>query len=92
MELLNKAVADELTDTRAAMEACDPEILGVENLRRRRALTLDACSDGFDAHWDRLRALNPARFDKHIRRKWRSDLLSCAERFHSPNGRTFLST
>jgi cyclopropane-fatty-acyl-phospholipid synthase len=81
-----------LADTLAAMEACGPEILDVENLRRHRALTLDVWADRFDAHWDRLRTLNPARFDKHIRRKWRTDLLSCAERFHSFNGRTFLFT
>ncbi|MFO1315034.1 MAG: cyclopropane-fatty-acyl-phospholipid synthase family protein [Burkholderiales bacterium] len=72
------------------MERNGLEILDVENLRRHYALTLDAWAQRFDANWDAIRALDPARFDERFRRTWRTYLWSCAEMFRSPNSRTHL--
>lgn len=79
-----------LSETLAEMEACGLEILDVENLRRHYALTLDAWAQRFDANWDAIRALDPARFNERFRRTWRAYLWSCAEMFRSPNSRTHL--
>jgi len=72
------------------MERCGLEVVDVENLRRHYALTLDAWAERFDRHWDEIHHLDPARFNEHFRRKWRTYLYSCAEMFRSPNGRTHL--
>ena len=72
------------------MERNGLEILDVENLRRHYALTLDAWAERFDAHWDAIRALDPARFDERFRRTWRTYLWSCAEMFRTRLGRTHL--
>jgi cyclopropane-fatty-acyl-phospholipid synthase len=72
------------------MERCGLEVLDVENLRRHYALTLDAWAARFDASWDAIHDLDPARFDERFRRTWRSYLWSCAEMFRSRNGRTHL--
>jgi hypothetical protein len=72
------------------MERCGLEVLDVENLRRHYALTLDAWAERFDARWDAIHALDPARFDERFRRTWRSYLWSCAEMFRSRNGQTHL--
>ncbi len=79
-----------LADTLTAMDACGLEVVDVENLRRHYALTLDAWAERFDDRWERIRALDPKRFDEPFRRKWRTYLWSCAELFRSPNGRTHL--
>jgi cyclopropane-fatty-acyl-phospholipid synthase len=79
-----------LADTLAAMDECGLEILDVENLRRHYALTLDAWASRFDAHWERIHALDPQRFDERFRRQWRTYLWSCAEMFRSKNSRTHL--
>jgi cyclopropane-fatty-acyl-phospholipid synthase len=79
-----------LAETIEAMEGCGLEILDIENLRRNYALTLDAWTERFDANWERIHALDPARFDERFRRKWRFYLVSCAEMFRSPAGYTHL--
>jgi cyclopropane-fatty-acyl-phospholipid synthase len=79
-----------LAETIAAMEDCGLEIVDIENLRRHYALTLDAWAERFDRYWNEIRALDPARFDERFRRIWRTYLISCAEMFRSPHGRTHL--
>ncbi|HTO42738.1 MAG TPA: cyclopropane-fatty-acyl-phospholipid synthase family protein [Burkholderiales bacterium] len=79
-----------LAQTISAMESCGLEIVDIENLRRNYALTLDAWTERFDRNWDRIHALDPARFDERFRRVWRTYLVSCAEMFRSPHSQTHL--
>jgi cyclopropane-fatty-acyl-phospholipid synthase len=79
-----------LADVIVEMERAGLEILDIENLRRHYALTLDVWAERFDRHWDRIRALDPQRFDERFRRIWRVYLYGCAEMFRSPVGRTHL--
>jgi len=79
-----------LADVVVEMERAGLEILDVENLRRHYALTLDVWAERFDRNWDRIRALDPRRFDERFRRIWRVYLYGCAEMFRSPAGRTHL--
>jgi cyclopropane-fatty-acyl-phospholipid synthase len=79
-----------LAETLAAMDACGLEILDIENLRRHYALTLDEWARRFEAHWPRIHALDPNRFDARFYRQWRTYLWSCAEMFRSKNSRTHL--
>jgi cyclopropane-fatty-acyl-phospholipid synthase len=79
-----------LADVIVEMEKAGLEILDIENLRRHYALTLDVWAERFDRHWDRIRALDPKRFDERFRRIWRVYLYGCAEMFRAPNGRTHL--
>ena len=73
-----------------AMEQSGLEVLDVENLRRHYALTLDAWAERFDAQWETIHALDPARFDERFRRTWRTYLWACAEMFRSKNSHTHL--
>ena len=79
-----------LADVVVEMEKAGLEVLDVENLRRHYALTLDVWAERFDRNWERIRALDPARFDERFRRVWRLYLYGCAEMFRSPVGRTHL--
>jgi cyclopropane-fatty-acyl-phospholipid synthase len=79
-----------LADVIVEMEKAGLEVLDVENLRRHYALTLDVWAERFDRNWDRIRALDPARFDERFRRIWRVYLYGCAEMFRSPSGVTHL--
>jgi len=79
-----------LADVIVEMEKAGLEIIDVENLRRHYALTLDAWAERFDRNWDKIRALDPAKFDERFRRIWRVYLYGCAEMFRAPNGRTHL--
>jgi cyclopropane-fatty-acyl-phospholipid synthase len=79
-----------LADVIVEMEQAGLEVLDVENLRRHYALTLDAWGERFDRNWDRIRALDPKRFNERFRRIWRVYLYGCAEMFRSPAGRTHL--
>jgi cyclopropane-fatty-acyl-phospholipid synthase len=79
-----------LADAIVEMENAGLEILDVENLRRHYALTLDVWAERFDTNWERIRALDPKRFDERFRRIWRCYLYGCAEMFRAPNGRTHL--
>jgi cyclopropane-fatty-acyl-phospholipid synthase len=79
-----------LAHTIAAMERAGLEVVDIENLRRNYALTLDAWGERFDANWEKIRALDPARFDERFRRVWRVYLYGCAEMFRSPAGYTHL--
>jgi cyclopropane-fatty-acyl-phospholipid synthase len=79
-----------LSEALELMERNGLEILDVENLRRHYALTLDAWAERFDAQWDAIHALDPARFDERFRRTWRTYLWSCAEMFRTQRGRTHL--
>ena len=79
-----------LADVVVEMERAGLEILDVENLRRHYALTLDVWAERFDRNWERIRALDPQRFDERFRRIWRVYLYGCAEMFRAPNGRTHL--
>jgi len=72
------------------MEKAGLEVLDVENLRRHYALTLDAWGERFDQNWERIHALDPARFNERFRRIWRTYLYGCAEMFRSRVGRTHL--
>jgi cyclopropane-fatty-acyl-phospholipid synthase len=79
-----------LADVVVEMEKAGLEILDIENLRRHYALTLDVWAERFDRNWERIRALDPGRFDERFRRIWRVYLYGCAEMFRAPNGRTHL--
>ncbi len=79
-----------LAQTIAEMERCGLEIVDIENLRRHYAPTLDAWSERFDRNWENIRALDTNRFNEKFRRIWRTYLISCAEMFRSPAGRTHL--
>jgi cyclopropane-fatty-acyl-phospholipid synthase len=79
-----------LAEVIAEMERAGLEILDIENLRRNYALTLDCWAQRFDANWERIRAIDPARFTETFRRSWRTYLYSCAEMFRTPHGYTHL--
>ncbi|HXJ49853.1 MAG TPA: cyclopropane-fatty-acyl-phospholipid synthase family protein [Burkholderiales bacterium] len=79
-----------LADTIVAMERSGLEVLDIENLRRHYALTLDVWAERFDRSWERIRALDPQRFDERFRRIWRVYLYGCAEMFRSRSSRTHL--
>jgi cyclopropane-fatty-acyl-phospholipid synthase len=79
-----------LADVIVELEKAGLEVLDIENLRRHYALTLDVWAERFDRNWERIRALDPQRFDERFRRIWRVYLYGCAEMFRSPNGRTHL--
>ncbi len=79
-----------LSQTVVEMERSGLEIVDIENLRRHYALTLDAWSERFDGNWERIHALDPARFDERFRRVWRTYLYACAEMFRSTRLRTHL--
>jgi cyclopropane-fatty-acyl-phospholipid synthase len=79
-----------LADTIVEMERAGLEVLDIENLRRHYALTLDAWAERFDRNWERIRALDPKRFNERFRRIWRTYLYGCAEMFRAPEGRTHL--
>ena len=79
-----------LADVIVEMEHAGLEVLDIENLRRHYALTLDVWAERFDRNWERIRALDPQRFDERFRRVWRVYLYGCAEMFRCPTGRTHL--
>jgi cyclopropane-fatty-acyl-phospholipid synthase len=79
-----------LAEVIVEMENAGLEILDIENLRRHYALTLDVWAERFDRNWEKIRALDPARFDERFRRIWRVYLYGCAEMFRSSAGRTHL--
>jgi cyclopropane-fatty-acyl-phospholipid synthase len=79
-----------LAETIVAMENSGLEIVDIENLRRHYAFTLDAWGERFDRNWERIRALDPKRFDERFRRIWRTYLYGCAEMFRSTRLRTHL--
>jgi cyclopropane-fatty-acyl-phospholipid synthase len=79
-----------LADVIEAMENSGLEVVDVENLRRHYALTLDEWAARFDRNWERIHALDPAKFDERFRRIWRTYLVGCAEMFRSPAERTHL--
>jgi len=79
-----------LAEVIVAMEQAGLEVIDIENLRRHYALTLDVWAERFDRNWERIRALDPQRFDERFRRIWRVYLYGCAEMFRSPAGRTHL--
>ena len=79
-----------LSDVIVAMEECGLEVVDIENLRRHYALTLDCWAERFDRNWDRIRALDPGKFNERFRRIWRAYLIGCAEMFRSPAEQTHL--
>jgi cyclopropane-fatty-acyl-phospholipid synthase len=79
-----------LAEAIVAMEAAGLEVVDIENLRRHYAPTLDAWAERFDRNWERIQALDPARFTERFRRVWRTYLYGCAEMFRSPRGQTHL--
>src|SRR3954463_619070 len=79
-----------LAEVIVAMEQAGLELLDIENLRRHYALTLDVWAERLDRNWERIRGLDPQRFDERFRRIWRVYLYGCAEMFRSPAGRTHL--
>ena len=79
-----------LADVIVAMEDSGLEIVDIENLRRHYALTLDVWAERFDRNWERIHALDPAKFDERFRRTWRTYLVGCAEMFRTPGELTHL--
>jgi cyclopropane-fatty-acyl-phospholipid synthase len=79
-----------LGDVIAHMERAGLEVLDIENLRRHYAITLDHWAERFDRNWERIRALDPKRFNERFRRIWRVYLYGCAELFRSPVSQTHL--
>jgi cyclopropane-fatty-acyl-phospholipid synthase len=47
-------------------------------------------AERFDRNWEKIRALDPKRFDERFRRIWRVYLYGCAEMFRAPTGKTHL--
>ena len=72
-----------LADVIVAMEDCGLEVVDIENLRRHYAPTLDAWAERFTRNWDRIRALDPKRFNERFRRIWHTYLIGSAEMFRS---------
>ena len=79
-----------LADVIVEMEKAGLEVLDVENMRRHYAVTLDHWAERFDRSWERIRALDPRRFNERFRRIWRVYLYGCAEMFRSPVSQTHL--
>ena len=79
-----------LADVIVQMEKAGLEILDIENMRRHYALTLDVWAERFERNWEKIRALDPKRFDERFRRIWRVYLYGCAEMFRAPTGKTHL--
>jgi len=79
-----------LAETIIEMERNGLEVVDIENRRRHYALTLDAWCERFDRNWEKIRAIDPRRFDERFRRIWRTYLYSCAEMFRSTRLRTHL--
>ena len=79
-----------LAETIMEMERHGLEVVDIENRRRHYALTLDAWCERFDRNWEKIRELDPRRFDERFRRIWRTYLYSCAEMFRSTRLRTHL--
>ena len=79
-----------LAHTIAAMERAGLEVVDIENLRRHYALTLDAWGERFDRNWEKIHALDPAKFTERFRRVWRVYIYGCAEMFRSAAGYTHL--
>jgi cyclopropane-fatty-acyl-phospholipid synthase len=79
-----------LADVTIEMEKAGLEVLDIENLRRHYAITLDHWAERFDRNWERIRALDPLRFNERFRRIWRVYLYGCAELFRSPVSQTHL--
>jgi cyclopropane-fatty-acyl-phospholipid synthase len=79
-----------LADVICEMEKAGLEVLDIENLRRHYAITLDHWAARFDLNWERIRALDPRRFNERFRRIWRVYLYGCAEMFRSPLSHTHL--
>ena len=61
------------------------EVLHIENLRRHYALTLDCWAANFASGWQKIRSLDPQRFDEGFRRRWDAYFRLCAEGFRTPN-------
>jgi cyclopropane-fatty-acyl-phospholipid synthase len=79
-----------LADVVVEMEEAGLEVVDIENLRRHYAITLDHWAERFDRNWERIRALDPKRFNERFRRIWRVYLYGCAEMFRSPAMQTHL--
>jgi cyclopropane-fatty-acyl-phospholipid synthase len=79
-----------LADVIIEMEKAGLEVLDIENLRRHYAITLDHWAERFDRNWERIRALDPKRFNERFRRIWRVYLYGCAAMFRSPVSQTHL--
>jgi cyclopropane-fatty-acyl-phospholipid synthase len=79
-----------LAETIVEMERNGLEVVDIENRRRHYALTLDAWCERFDRNWDKIRAIDEARFDERFRRIWRTYLYACAEMFRSTKLQTHL--
>jgi cyclopropane-fatty-acyl-phospholipid synthase len=79
-----------LAEVIVEMEKAGLEVLDIENLRRHYAITLDHWAERFDRNWERIRALDPKRFNERFRRIWRVYLYGCAEMFRSPVSQTHL--
>ena len=86
----SSSVLKEAERLRTRLEDSGLEVVDIENLRRHYAHTLDAWAERFDRNWERIHALNPAKFNERFRRIWRTYLVSCAEMFRSPIERTHL--
>ncbi len=72
-----------LADVIVEMERAGLEVVDIENLRRHYALTLDAWTERFERNWDKIRALDPKKFNERFRRIWRVYLIGSAEMFRS---------
>lgn len=70
-----------LAETLEIMDKHGLEILDVENLRRHYGKTLDAWAERFDENWEKIRAIDPKKYNEAFRRQWRFYLYTCAEVF-----------
>jgi len=67
-----------LGETVEIMDRHGLEILDIENLRRHYAPTLRAWAENFDKNWEKIRALEPEKYDEYFRRMWRFYLYGCS--------------
>jgi len=72
-----------LAETLILMEKYGLDVRAVENLSYHYHRSVGEWLSNFEKHWDRIRALDPARFDEKFRRTWLFYLGGAAETFEA---------
>lgn len=72
-----------LAQTLILMEKYGLDVKSIENLSYHYHRTVDQWLKNLDAHWDRIRAIDPQRFNEQFRRTWLFYLGGAAETFEA---------
>ncbi len=72
-----------LSETLILMEKYGLDVRAIENLSYHYRRSVDEWLKNFETHWDRIRAIDPARFDEKFRRTWLFYLGGAAETFEA---------